>query len=294
MGKRKKPETRGLSIIRNMFHFYRSISVVKFILLGIYLALLGAVMGKFINITGNEVIFGLYAGIATVLLSRIIIRSHRKKGPRKIDFVEPSDVAIEKEDHLGIIRNLISSSKRTLEISIDLTKSSRTGVVWLVAISGYITFNGTEYWTNIIGADFFGSNIWNYGLFYVPLLITALLGILSHFSFNQLIGHQYLYWKNYINALEYNYLFSDREYAYHVVNLIRIYTDSIEELDILKKTTSGRDIGAKNTLDELIDDRKQLLEASKYSSELENTTIAVFYMGFVWTLVGPFLLTLTK
>ncbi|NOT04911.1 MAG: hypothetical protein HOP27_09975 [Anaerolineales bacterium] len=164
-----------------------------------------------------------------------------------------------------IVESFARQSAAFRPLAQQVRSGARSRMVWFVALCGFVILNGKTLWDSIAQAYFSGLPL---ALLIFPWVIAALFAVITHFIIDEVDARDNLYIAHQSAALDL-YLESLDEGDADPREMIAIMHDSTDELK-----------AAKSELDKY----------SKRAQLFERITFACVVAGFVWSLVGPFLL----
>ncbi len=168
------------------------------------------------------------------------------------------------------IKGVVDSYRRIFEGTREIAESTRlsakTRLVWFVAISGFAVLNGKKLWDSIAPGEFIGLALVMLSL---PWVLAAIFAVITHFIIDEA-------------------MVKDDNYYLKKLALIDLHMESIEHGD-----------ADPNEMSEIINDTHSDLEDAKKASDvwgnaarwLERITFIFVVLGFVWSMIGPFLLS---
>jgi hypothetical protein len=162
-----------------------------------------------------------------------------------------------------IAESFANTLKREHEHLAENRSRVLTRLVWFVAIDAYALLNARPYWVAIAGRPIEGSAILWLSL---PWLLSATLGVATHFISDSLATNQ----DNYFNMMV------------AAVDLVRIQSAKAkpneEAFQALVYETDPR----------FQKDKKTIARLDRTLRLLELLTFSLLVLGLVWSVVGPF------
>ena len=143
--------------------------------------------------------------------------------------------------------------------------SARSRLVWFVALSGFVILNGKPLWDSIAGRAFTGVPL---ALLVLPWVIAAFVAVITHFIIDEVKVR-------------------DDLYAVKKAAAIDLYLENLQEGD-----ADPREMLAiiNDTSGDLKEAKSQSDRYATLARNLERVTFFLILVGFIWSLVGPFVL----
>jgi len=164
-----------------------------------------------------------------------------------------------------VVESYLRVFSGTREIAESTRGSARSRLVWFVAIAGFAILNGKPLWDELGRTHFRGIVL---GLLALPWVLSALFAVITHFIIDEAKVRDDDYFLRKIAAIE---LHLEREKAKDAKpeNMLAIINDTHPEL---------KEASVQNSL------------WSNRARRLERITFILLIAGFLWSLVGPFIL----
>jgi hypothetical protein len=147
----------------------------------------------------------------------------------------------------------------------QLRSSARSRLVWFVAIAGFVIVNGKAVWDPIANSDFKGVPL---ALLMLPWVLAALAAVVTHFVIDEAKA-------------------KDDLYATKKAAAIDLYLESLEEQDADPRRMLAI---INDTSDELKVPKAQSDRLGRIAASLERVAFLILILGFLWSLIGPFVL----
>jgi hypothetical protein len=143
--------------------------------------------------------------------------------------------------------------------------SAKSRLVWFVALSGFVILNGKDLWDSIAQVSFTGVSL---AFLIGPWVIAALTAVATHFLIDESGA-------------------KDDIFAVKKAAAIDLYLEGLDAGD----ADPNEMIAIINDTDGDLKQAKDEAEKSrKFAQLLERITFIVIVLGFIWSLIGPFIL----
>jgi len=151
------------------------------------------------------------------------------------------------------------------EIAEETRASARSRLVWFVAIAGFAILNGKKIWDPIAEREITGIAL---ALLALPWAIAALLAVITHFIIDEAGAKDDLYYVKKSTAIDLQ-LEREKHGDADYMNMVEIINDTHEDLAEPKKMSA---------------------KWGNLARWLERMTFIFLVAGFLWALIGPFVL----
>jgi hypothetical protein len=151
------------------------------------------------------------------------------------------------------------------EIAESTRSSARTRLVWFVAIAGFAALNGKPFWDELGRVQFRGILLASLA---APWIVSALLAVITHFVIDEVKVKDDDYYVRKLAAIELH-LESEKAGDADPANMVAIINDTHPDL---------KEASRQNNL------------WMKRAAWLERVTFGLLILGFIWSLIGPFIL----
>jgi len=152
------------------------------------------------------------------------------------------------------------------EIAEETRASARSRLVWFVAIAGFAILNGKKIWDPIADGEFTGIAL---ALLALPWAISALLAVITHFIIDEAGVKDDHYYVMKLAAID-----------LHLESVKHGDADHMEMIKIINDTHP-----------DLAEPKKMSEKWGNAAKWLERTTFFILVAGFLWALIGPFVLS---
>jgi len=199
----------------------------------------------------TALVSGATFGLLTVLLSMIAKAAPKPKRQDDIDYA------------IRTIETFADGLTRDFHVIAELNKAAASRLVWFVGIAGLALLNVRSLASAIVGSKLSSNQLL---LLSSPWALTAVFGVLAHWSHGELTA---------------------RDNAYYIVkqHAIRAFLATPERNP--KLTEILQILNVDDTDDEVRKRRGRVEQLSKVVTWLERITFGLLLLSFIWSLVYP-------
>ena len=151
------------------------------------------------------------------------------------------------------------------EMAEKTRASAKNRLVWFVAIAGFAILNGKNFWDPVADGEFTGVAL---ALLALPWAIAALLAVVTHFVIDEVGVRDVLFFVKKRAAID--------------LHLKRVKDGQADHMEMIKIINS--------THRDLVEPKKTVERWLCAARWLERIAFIVLALGFLWALIGPFVL----